>query len=249
LAHLSVRWEGASIAIDGQSNHHDATFAILSTRSFLSTFGVVARAVERVLPADTRHAMGSTAFENTVIRTTTGRSLGSPFMTACEQTAIGVLAAAFAAESPIIEVGSAIGGSTLLMAAATDAGERSGPEIWSVDPDAPTRHVMRALFEVEGYSTRLRQIVKTSDEAVGELASVRGKAGLVFIDGLHTEAAVASDFANYAEFVRPGGCIAFHDVDARFAGIFRVVAERVVTDGRFRPLFMVDTIAAFERIG
>jgi predicted O-methyltransferase YrrM len=123
--------------------------------------------------------------------------------------------------------------------------------LWSVDPDAPTRHVMRALFEVEGYLSRLRQIVKTSDEAVGDLAGLRGRAGLVFIDGLHTEAAVANDFANYADLVRPGGCIAFHDVDARFGGIYRAVAERVVVgggDARFRPLFMVDTIAAFARV-
>lgn len=249
LAHLTVSYEGAFVAIDGQSNHHDAAFAILSTRAFLRAFPSMAATVDRVMPAETRQALGATALERTVIRTTTGRSLASPFMTACEQTAIGVLAAAYATDSPIVEIGSAIGGSTLLMAAATDAGQGCGPEIWSVDPDAPTRHVMRALFEVEGYAGRLRQVVKTSNQAIVDLAGLRGRAGLVFIDGLHTEAAASNDFANYAELVRPGGCIAFHDVDARFAGIFRVVAERVVADRRFRPLCMVDTIAAFERLG
>lgn len=248
LAHLTSAYEGAFVAIDGQSNHHDAAFAIHSTRAFLRELPGMTAAVDRVLPADSRHAMGATAFERTVIRTSTGRSLGSPFMTACEQTAIGVSAAAFAADSPIVEIGSAIGGSTLLMAAATDAGNGCGPEIWSIDPDAPTRHVMGALFKIEGYDRRLRQIVKTSDEAIGDLVQFRGRAGLVFIDGLHTEAAVASDFTAYADLVRAGGCITFHDVDARFAGLFRAVAERVVTDRRFRPLFMVDTFAAFERV-
>jgi predicted O-methyltransferase YrrM len=102
---------------------------------------------------------------------------------------------------------------------------------------------------VEGYVARLRQVVKTSDEAIDELTSLRGRAGLVFIDGLHTEAAVGADFANYAPLVRPGGCLAFHDVDARFGGIYRAVGERVVGDARFRPLCMVDTIAVFERVG
>lgn len=248
LAHLAVSHEGAFVAIDGQSNHHDAAFAILSAREFLRGHSRTAAAVERVMPAQTRQAMSSTAFEHVVIRTTTGRSLGSPFMTACEQVTLGVLAAACAADAPIVEIGSAIGGSTLLMAAATDAGEGRGPEIWSVDPDVSTRHVMRALFEVEGYAARLRQVVKTSHEAVADLAALRGRAGLVFIDGLHTEEAVSSDFADHADLVRGGGCVAFHDVDARFAGIFRALAERVASDRRFRPLFMVDTMAVFLRV-
>lgn len=246
LSKCFVRANTCWAGIDGQSNQHDAAVSIFAAREFLAEY--LAHAVARVMPSDHRVALGATLFERTVMRTTTGRSLGAPFMTACEQTTVGLLAAAFSSDAPIVEIGSAIGGSTLLMAAATATGMGTGPEIVSIDPDAPTRPMMRALFEVEGHAERLRQVVKTSGEAIAELQQLAGKVGLVFIDGLHTAEAVLDDYVNYAALIRVGGCLAFHDADLRFNGIYRVVADRVMRDRRFRPLFMVDSIAAFQRV-
>ena len=175
-------------------------------------------------------------------------------MTACEQTAIGVLAHHYCGVGnnahPIVEIGSALGGSTLLMAAATSGTSTAdGPPIFSIDPDAPTRPAMRAVFECEGCAERLTQIVKPSDAAISDLSHLASKAGLVFIDGLHTRDCSVSDFTNYAPLVRPGGCIAFHDCDLRHAGVFQTVAKTAACDLRFKLCCMVDTIAVFERIG
>lgn len=49
-------------------------------------------------------------------------------------------------------------------------------------------------------------------QAVSNLLNGR-QADLLFIDGDHRYAAVAADFANYCGFVRPGGVIAFHDLN------------------------------------
>jgi predicted O-methyltransferase YrrM len=252
LARSRARPRRVFVNIDGQSNHHDAAFAIFAAREFLSEF--FGPAVHAILPSRHRAALGATPFERLVPRTATGRSLGSPYMTVCEQTALGVLARHYAgggrAASPIVEIGSALGGSALLMAAGS-AGLSldDGPHLFSIDPDVPTRGAMRLLFTHEGATTRLTQIVKTSDEAIANLGHLADQAGLVFIDGLHTAAASAADFANYARLVRPGGCVAFHDCDLRHAGVFHTVAQIAATDRRFSLRCMVDTIAVFERSG
>lgn len=250
LAHRTRTIRRAFVHLEGQSNHQDAAFAIFTAREFLCEF--FPEAASAVIAADHRGALGNTPFERAVVRTTTGRSLGSPYMTHCEQAALGVLArqacSSGAGAAPIIEIGSAIGGSTLLMAAATEgAVPAHGPTIHSIDPDTATRPAMRALFEHSGHSPRLRQIVKTSDAAIAELAHLVNQVGFIFIDGLHTRACSASDFALYAPLLRTGGLIAFHDCDIRHAGVFQTVSEIASSDTRFTLRCLVDTIAVFER--
>lgn len=250
LGHRITGIDHTFLHLEGQSNHQDAAFAILAAREFLREF--FPDAASAAIPADHRGVLGTTPFERAVVRTTTGRSLGSPYMTHCEQAAIGVLAlhacSSGANGAPIIEIGSAIGGSTLLMAAATESSApHDGPTIYSIDPDLATRPAMRALFEHSGHARRLRQIVKTSDAAIAELAHLANQVGFVFVDGLHTRACSASDFALYAPLLRPGGLIALHDCDIRHAGVFRTVSEIASSDSRFTLRCLVDTIAVFER--
>ena len=248
-----ARGTGASrwfVGLSGQSNHIDAALGIFAAREFLRDLYLDAAGA--LLPSEHRGALGATAFESLVARTCTGRSLGSPFMSAMEQTAMGVLARRYsghgAAGHPIIEIGSALGGSAVLMATATRGDSAAvGPEIVSIDPDGPTRGAMRAVFEVEGVGARLTQIVKTSDEAIAEVVRMHREVGLVFIDGLHTAEAASRDFENYAPLVRPGGCIVFHDCDARHSGVFRTVARIAATDPRFALRCMIDTLAVLER--
>ncbi len=252
LGHRITCIDHTFLHLEGQSNHQDAAFAILAARDFLNDF--FSDAASAAIPADHRGSLGTTPFERAVVRTATGRSLGSPYMTHCEQASLGVLArhacSSGANGAPIIEIGSAIGGSTLLMAAATEGtAPADGPTIYSIDPDVATRPAMRALFEHSGHAPRLRQIVKTSDAAIAELAHLANQVGFIFIDGLHTQACSASDFALYAPLLRPGGLIAFHDCDIRHAGVFRTVSEIASTDPRFTLRCLVDTIAVFERTG
>jgi predicted O-methyltransferase YrrM len=246
-----TRPRGWFVGLAGQSNHIDAALGIFAARQVLRE--LFPEAVSELMPSEHRGALGATAFEGTVARTCTGRSLGSPYMTAMEQTAIGVLARQYcgrgAMGSTIVEIGSALGGSGVLMAAATrrESGA-DGPAIVSIDPDVATRGAMRAVFEVEGYASRLTQVVKTSDEAIGEVArSHPGGVGMVFIDGLHTAEAAGRDFENYAPLVRPGGCVMFHDCDVRHTGVFRTVARIAASDTRFVLRCMIDTLAVFER--
>jgi predicted O-methyltransferase YrrM len=250
LAHLTTDVRHTFVHLEGQSNHQDAAFAIFTARAFLREF--FPEAVAALIPTEHRGTFGSTAFERTVTRTTTGRSLGSPYMTHCEQAALGVLVrhacGLGTGAAPIIEIGSAIGGSTLLMAAATEGDTPSdGPIIHSIDPDIATRPAMRALLEFSGHAPRLRQIVKTSDVAAAELFHLSGTVGFVFVDGLHTRECSLSDFNFYAPLIRRGGLIAFHDCDIRHAGVFATVSEIASRDSGFSLRLLVDTIAVFER--
>ncbi len=199
-----------------------------------------------VFPARLAADLGRTRLERLIKRHVDGAEIVAASQTSAQQVMLGVLARQYAADSPIVEIGSALGGSGALMAAAT---ERNRPEFFSIDPETATRHIMRFAFEQIEQSDRLHQIVKTSDRAIEELSSLRGKAGLVFIDGLHTEAAATADYINYAPLVRPGGVLLIHDVEPARYGVMRVVLERVLPDGRFVPRCLVDGLLALERKG
>ena len=165
--------------------------------------------------------------------------------TSGQQVTLAAVAAAYAADSPIIEIGSALGGSGAIMAAATDA---LGPPFYSIDPETATRHIMRWAFQEIDQLARLNQINLTSDDAILQLQHLRSRAGLVFIDGLHTYAATLADFMNYASFVKPGGALLIHDVEPARYSVLRVVIEHVLADPRFTPKCMVDGLLVLERL-
>jgi predicted O-methyltransferase YrrM len=51
-------------------------------------------------------------------------------------------------------------------------------------------------------------------QTVRSLDELRGSVDLLFLDGDHSYDGVRADFENYAPLVRPGGLIAFHDVES-----------------------------------
>jgi predicted O-methyltransferase YrrM len=51
-------------------------------------------------------------------------------------------------------------------------------------------------------------------QTVRSVDGLRASVDLLFIDGDHSYEGVRADFENYARLVRPGGLIAFHDVDS-----------------------------------
>ena len=51
-------------------------------------------------------------------------------------------------------------------------------------------------------------------ETVRSLDGLRGTVDLLFIDGDHSYDGVRADFESYSPLVRPGGLIAFHDVES-----------------------------------
>lgn len=202
------------------------------------------QATREVFPSEHVIDLGATSFERLLQGHLVGREVACTMQTPAQRATLGIVAGHYAANRPIIEIGSAFGGSALLMAAAT---EQDRPPLYSIDPETSTRDIMRFAFEREGHLDRLSQVIKTSDDAIGELQALRDKAGLVFIDGLHTERGVMSDFENYLPLVAPGGALLFHDVCPQIHSVMRVVFERVLTDPRFEIKCLVDGLAVFER--
>lgn len=279
LPALFASFKHAYVGLDGQSNQHDAALGVFAARNTLAQLWP--DEVRALMPADHRAALGVNPFERLLARSITGRTLGAPYLSPIEQTTLGILARAFCDDSPIIEIGSALGGSALLMAAATERPSGGGRAIISIDPDGDTRPAMRTLFRHEGFADRLCIIEKISDEAVddacdylkgrraigldangrrilfpdsripnpspGQPSISDDRAGLIFIDGLHTFEQSQRDFQNYAPLVRPGGVLLFHDFDARFAGVARTITQLAAHDQRFTPICIMDTIAVFRR--
>lgn len=279
LPGLFARADQAFIGIDGQSNQHDAALGVFAAREVLARLWP--EEVRTLMPSDHRAALGANPFERLLARSITGRTLGAPYLSPIEQTTLGILAWVFSYDSPIIEIGSALGGSALLMAAATERLTGGGPGILSIDPDGDTRPAMRTLFRHEGLGSRLGILEKTSDEAVedagdflkgrrlfgvdaddriilmppprvpaqvpGRPTMTHDRAGVLFIDGLHTFEQARRDIQNYAPLIRPGGVLLMHDFDARFAGVARTITEIIAPNPRFTPIAIMDTIAVFQR--
>jgi predicted O-methyltransferase YrrM len=201
-------------------------------------------ATERAFPALNVACLGDTALERLLARHVHRAEIAQASQTSIQQVVLGIAAAHYATGHPIIELGSALGGSALLMAAATEA---EGTAVCSIDPATADRDVMRFAFQREGFADRLHQHVMTSDEAIAHLQDLAGRAGLVFIDALHDEAAARADFRNYAPLVRTGGALLMHDVTPARFSVFRVVLEHILPDERFDIRCLVDGLAVFER--
>lgn len=245
------RMDRAFVGIDGQSNQHDAALGMMAARAVLLERSP--EAVRAILPAERRAHLGRTPFESHLSASITGRVLGPARLTPIEQTTLGVLARVHAHDAPMIEIGSAIGGSAVIMGLATmHRGPSDGPPIISIDFDPETRPAMRLVLQHAGLDTRVRMIRRTSDDAAAEVADIvepLGGAGLIFIDGLHTFEQCARDYANYLPMLRNGGVMIFHDVNARFAGVVRAVLEGPMRHPELVCAAIMDTMAVFVRSG
>lgn len=247
----SQRWDSDGLA-SATFGSFDRTFISLRGRADLGFFAAREMCAD-IWPATTasvfpsQHAvdLGQNGFERALKAHLDAREIVTTMQTPAQRVVLGVAAAHHASNRPIIEIGSAYGGSALLMAHAT---ERCAEPIISIDPDAPTRDIMRFAFEREGHGNRLRQIVLTSDDAVARLADFHQRCGLVFIDGLHTAVAVLRDFRNYAPMVAVGGALAFHDVCPAIHSVMQTVVAHVLSDRRFQARCLVDGLLILERV-
>jgi len=201
-------------------------------------------ATRAVFPSEHVADLGATALERLLLGHLDAREIASTMQTPAQRATLAVAAAHYAAERSIIEIGSAFGGSAVLMAAATCMHR---PPIYSIDPETSTRGIMRFAFACEGQLDRLHQLIQTSEQAIDQFASMRGNVGLLFIDGLHTQAGVKADFERYSTLIAPGGALVFHDVTPQIFSVFRFVVECVLTDPRFEAKCLVDGLLVLER--
>lgn len=203
-------------------------------------------AVDEIFRARHWVELGRTSFERRIQRIISGFVIGAPKQTPEEQTALGVAACNYAnsADAPIVEIGAALGGSTVLMAVATD---KHRPLIHSIDASEESERTVRFVLDQAGCADRVRRHTTTSDDAIAELTQLRGRAGLVLIDGAHDAGTAGRDFVNYAPLVRPGGALLMHDFDRTFPGVMKVILGQAMVDARFEFKCLVDRLAIFER--
>ncbi len=152
------------------------------------------------------------------------------FMPPDEARALYAAALAGARVGPLVEIGTYLGKSAVLLAAAARAygrklitvdhhrgsvGHQPGWEYH--DPDLVDPHVglldtlpgaRRALARA-GVERDVVLIVGSSPEVAALWTT---PLGFLFIDGGHTDAAAQADYAGWAPLVAPGGLLAIHDV-------------------------------------
>jgi MMP 1-O-methyltransferase len=192
------------------------------------------------------------------------------FMPPAEGLALYEAAAAYASAGPVVEIGTYCGKSTIyLAAAASQAGQRvitvdhhHGSEEnqpgWEyhdpalVDPRSgrlDTLPHFRATLTAAGLDEAVIAIVGVS----AEVARLWGTpAGMVFIDGGHTDAAAQADYEGWAPWIAPGGALAIHDVFADPAdggqAPYRVY-QRALGSGAFTEVAAEGSLHVLERTG
>lgn len=106
----------------------------------------------------------------------------------------------------VLEVGSAFGYSAIVMAQVAE-------HVLAVDPH--TAHdslgVMRANLLAHGCEDRVSIVAAASPQVLCALRHARARFGLIFIDGDHSEHAVAFDVACASALLAKRGTVACHD--------------------------------------
>jgi MMP 1-O-methyltransferase len=152
------------------------------------------------------------------------------FMPSAEGLALHAAAARYAAEGPVLEVGTYCGKSTIYLAAAAREkgqqvitvdhhhGSEENQPGWEyhdttlVDPRTgrlDTLPHVRATLHAAGVEDDVILVVGRS----ADVARVwRTPLGMLFIDGGHTDVAATTDYESWAPWIAPGGLLAIHDV-------------------------------------
>jgi MMP 1-O-methyltransferase len=159
-----------------------------------------------------------------------------------ERVQLYLLAAELPAGACVVEIGSWVGVGTCYLAAGLRAA--AGGSVYAVDTfrgttlDPKSQTAWAASVAKLGGSTlpllrrHLRRfgleplVVPIEADSVAAAAGYAGPPiDLLYIDGDHVYEAVRADFEAWRGKVRPGGLLAFHDVDDRHPGVARLVAE------------------------
>lgn len=143
----------------------------------------------------------------------------------------------------VAEVGRAEGGSTLLMAAAAKP-----YGVLSVDNDPVDDENLMDIIFMFGLRPHVHLIVGNSQTM--DVMDNHDHFSVVFIDGDHTYSGVKADFENWLPTVKPGGLIAFHDVNdptLENHGPSQLYAE-LMTDKRLEETETAGSLKVFKRV-
>jgi predicted O-methyltransferase YrrM len=120
----------------------------------------------------------------------------------------------------ILEIGTATGGSAMIMVSALNAGGGGG-RILSIDPQSLVRPEHWRLIE-----SRVTLLNGYSPDILPEAARVAGAPfDFAFIDGMHTEPCVTGDINGIVPFLADSAYLLFHD--AHFEGTARAIEQAV----------------------
>lgn len=133
----------------------------------------------------------------------------------------------------ILEVGSYLGKSTSLL---TWAAKNAKGLLYSVDPHEgdvtqPGGAMTRIAPTLAGFKANMSKAGLLDSIQIIQMKSTDVKwdkeIGLLFIDGLHDYAHVATDYAKFGAWVPENGFIAWHDYNPMWPDVMRTVDERV----------------------
>ena len=111
----------------------------------------------------------------------------------------------------VLEIGTAHGGTYWTWC------RLATPTAHLVSVDLPGNEEWTARVRSYTRPTQTQTVIRADShdpETVRSLDALSGTVDLLFIDGDHSYDGVRADFESYAPLVRPGGLIAFHDVDS-----------------------------------
>jgi predicted O-methyltransferase YrrM len=111
----------------------------------------------------------------------------------------------------VVEIGTAHGGTYWTWC------RLATPTAHLVSVDLPGNDEWTARVRSYPRPTQTQTVIRADShdpQTVRSLDKLKASVDLLFIDGDHSYDGVRADFENYARLVRPGGLIAFHDVDS-----------------------------------
>jgi len=141
----------------------------------------------------------------------------------------------------VVEIGSFRGRSTLCLAIGLS--RRGEGQVVAVDPHLyGTQDELRENLDHFGVAGRVRVEVATSEQLA---ATWKDPVRVLFVDGNHLEAGVASDVEGWLPFVEPGGFLVFHDSTdlSGFEGPRKVAKELLREGPRFDLVGRIGSIS------
>lgn len=154
----------------------------------------------------------------------------------------------------LVEIGSYCGRATVVIGRVAEALDAEAT-IYAIDPHdgklgaadrgfqivPPSRSKFERTLKQTGLQDRVEIIQKRASEVAWDRP-----VSLLLVDGLHDYANVARDFYHFADWIVPGGYVAFHDYASYFPGVRQLVDE-VLSRDDFRKVHCAGTLMVLQK--
>jgi predicted O-methyltransferase YrrM len=161
------------------------------------------------------------------------------------------IAAACPPQSPIVEIGSWKGKSTVWLASGVDG---SGTRVFAIDPHAqsledPNARTLDELTANLARASVAGTVVPIVSSSHAIAPTFEHRPGVVFVDGNHLEEAVRIDLDDWLPKLVDGGVIALHDVlNHRWSGPRRALRRLLWRSTQVSAVQFVDSIAWMTKV-